>query len=205
MPKQILPNQKKKENRIPNDKYLTPYSIVQQLIDNIDLDKSETILEPCASSELTIGKVLRKNGFLSIEENIYDPNDEATDFLTQDRTTECIITNTPYGDKSITAFILKMKQVATKRIIALYPLSILQGIKRYTKIWTDKVFPLKEVLLFVRPPLLTDSVREDDKYLTGMTFYAWFIWEKGYEGAIQFRHINNHSFCLRQETKLPPP
>jgi len=199
MPKQILPNQKKKEDRIPNDKYLTPYSVVQQLLDNIELDKAETILEPCASPELTIGKVLRKNGFLAVEENIYDPSDEATDFLKQDRTADTIITNTPYGDKTITAFILKMKQVATKRIIALYPLSILQGIKRYTKIWTDKEFPLKEVLLFVRPPLLTDSVREDNKYLTGMTFYAWFIWEKGYAGAIQFRHINNHHFCLRLE------
>lgn len=199
-----VPNQKKKAERNACDKYLTPPSVVQQLLDccpNV-ATKDATIYEPCASPELTIGNVLRKNGFTNITENIYKIDVYATDFLSQPiKHYDTIITNTPYGDKNITAFILKMKQVATHRIVALYPLSILQGIKRFKAIWSDKEFALKEVLLFVRPPFLSDTFREDGCYFTGMTFYAWFIWEKGFQGDVSFRHINNQQFCLTDDEK----
>ena len=60
----IKPNQKKKEDRNANDKYLTPPSVVQQFLDAAPFtDKDATILEPCASVECIIGNVLRKNGF----------------------------------------------------------------------------------------------------------------------------------------------
>jgi hypothetical protein len=182
-----------------NDKYLTPLSLVKQLIENTELDRTATILEPCCSVEKSIIQVLEKYDFTNLTANIYDETDN-TDFLLFNTETkyDYIITNTPYGDKEITKFILKMKQIATKRIICLYPLSILQGIKRYERIWSDKVFPLKEVLLFVRPPFLTDTINPDGKYKTGMTFYAWFIWETGYVGEIIFKHINNQEYCIRK-------
>jgi hypothetical protein len=200
MKRQILPNQNSKEKRNLNDKYLTPLSLVKQLIENTELDKTASILEPCCSIEKSIIKVLEENGFTNLTANIYNPNIQSTDFLSfdTDKKYEYIITNTPYGDKEVTNFILKMKQIATKQIICLYPLSILQGIKRYERIWCDKEFPLKEVLLFVRPPFLTDTINSDGKYKTGMTFYSWFIWEKGYEGEIKFRHINNQEYCIKK-------
>ena len=201
MNRQILPNQKKKEYRNLHDKYLTPLSLVEQLLCHIVLDKTASILEPCCSVEKSIIQVLEQNGFKNLTANIYNPEISSTDFLlfNTEKKYDYIITNTPYGDKEITKFILKMKQIATKQIICLYPLSILQGIKRYKQIWCDKVFPLKEVLLFVRPPFLTDTINPEGKYKTGMTFYAWFIWEKDYIGEIQFRHINNQEFCITKK------
>jgi hypothetical protein len=196
MPRQILPNQKAKKDRNVNDKYLTPLSVIQQLLDATDIPKDASILEPCASPERTIGLTLAKNGFQNITENIYDASDVSTDFLIKDVTADYIITNTPYGDRQTTAFILKMKQVATKGIYALYPLSILHGIKRLDKIWKDPDFALKELFLFVRPPLLTDNVRDDGKYKTGMTFYAWFYWERGFKGDPLMRWINNQPYCI---------
>lgn len=199
----IKPNQKKKEDRNANDKYITPPSVIQQFLDTaIDLNKDATILEPCSSSERIIGNVLRKNGFKNITENVYEPSLPETDFLTQDiKPYDYIITNTPYGDKNITAFILQMKKVATKRIIALYPITIMQGIKRFENIWNDRDFPLKKVMLFVRPPLLLETCRDDGKYFTGMTFYAWFVWERGYVGDPSFHHINNQKYCLTDSVK----
>ena len=193
----IKPNQRKKDDRNVNDKYITPPSMIQQFLDSVALDKGASILEPCASPECNIGNVLRKNGFTDITENIYDDTDRTTDFLTQPITPyDYIITNTPYGDKNITAFILKMKKVATKKIVALYPITILQGTKRFNTIWSDTDFPLKAVWLFVRPPLLKDTCRADGCYFTGMTFYAWFVWERGYIGDVSFHHINNQKYCL---------
>jgi hypothetical protein len=199
--RQILPNQNKKEHRNLNDKYLTPLSLVEQLLTHIELDKAASILEPCCSVEKSIIQVLEQNGFTNLTANVYNPEIPSTDFLLFNTETkyDYIITNTPYGDKEITKFILKMKEIVNKQIICLYPLSILQGIKRYKQIWCDKIFPLKEVLLFVRPPFLTDTINANGKYKTGMTFYAWFIWEKGYIGEIQFRHINNQEFCMKKK------
>lgn len=198
----IKPNQRKKEDRNVNDKYITPPSVIQQFLDIAVLDKEASILEPCASPECIIGNVLRKNDYRNITENIYDDTNPGTNFLTQPITPyDYIITNTPYGDKNITAFILKMKEVATKKIVALYPITILQGIKRFKLIWSDKEFPLKDVMLFVRPPLLKDTCRADGNYFTGMTFYAWFVWEKGYVGPVSFHHINNQQYCLTDDDK----
>jgi hypothetical protein len=156
----IRPNQRNKADRNINDKYITPPSVIQQFLDIAGLDKEASILEPCASSECIIGNVLRQNDYKNITENIYEEANPGTDFLTQPITPyDYIITNTPYGDKNITAFILKMKKVATKKIVALYPISILLGITRFNAIWSDKEFPLKEVMLFVRPPLLKYTCR----------------------------------------------
>jgi hypothetical protein len=199
MPRQILPNQNKKSERNENDKYLTPYSVIQQLLDLTAIPKDATILEPCSSEERTIATTLAKNGYTNISENIYDET-ATTDFLVRtDLQAEYIITNTPYGDRQTTAFILKMKQVATKGIYALYPFSILMGSKRLEKIWKDTSFALKEVFIFARPPFLTDKVRPDGKYRTGMTFYAWFYWEKGFVGDPTLKWIDNKRFFLTLE------
>jgi len=196
--------QKKKELRNFNDKYLTPTSLTQQLLDNINLDKSFKILEPCSSIELSIVNVLKKNGY-DVSYNIYN-NTPETDFLNFDENNkfDVIFTNTPYGFKNILKFVNKMKKISSNYIICLYPLSILHGTNNYNNLWNDKDFALKEVHLFTRPPWLTDFIREDGKYATGLNHYAWFIWKKGYNGKPKIFLIENSNYVISRKKYFLP-
>lgn len=192
---------KEKLLRNKNDNYLTPYSVIQQLLDMIIIDKHSSILEPCCSIEKTIVTTLEHNGFNNVSFNIYDERNPITDFLMFDETNkyDYIITNTPYGQKTIVKFINKMKKIALKGIYCLYPLSMLCGTKNYKQVWSDNEFKLKEVYVLVRPPWLEDTIRSDGKYKTGIAQYAWFYWEKGYVGEVIIKHINNTSYVLKKK------
>lgn len=195
----IVP-QKKHELRNQYDKYLTPYSLTQQLLDCIELDKNIKILEPCSSTEGCIVKVLRDNGFTNVIENIYDPLKPETDIINlPDDSCEVIITNTPYG-KTIIPFVKKMKKISTQMVIALYPISTLHSTKRFNQLWNDDEYGLSEVLMFSRPPLLKDTIQDDSKYNTGMNAYGWFIWKKGCKSNdVKLRIIDNSMFCNRKK------
>jgi hypothetical protein len=197
----MITPQKKHIYRNANDKYITPYSLTQQLLDNVVIDKDVSILEPCCSVESCIAKVLKKNGY-NPTENIYDPDKPETDFLNFDTSKkyDYIITNTPYG-KSIIPFVKQMKKIATKQIICLYPMSTLHSTTRYKEIWNDKDYKLKTILMFVRPPWLKDTVQEDGKYNTGMNAYGWFIWENNYEGEISLKLIDNTLYVNKKSDK----
>lgn len=199
----MIHQSKIKELRNKNDKYLTPFSVIQQLLDyKTDIPKNATIFEPCCSPEKTIVTTLEKNGFTNISYNIYDENKPETNFLSFDETKQYdyIITNTPYGKIAID-FISKMKKVATKQVIALYNFNTLTGAKNYKCIWSNPTYKLKEIYIFIRPCWLTDTPRHDGKYKTGINGYAWFVWENGYDGEPILRHIDNNRFVLTQNDK----
>jgi hypothetical protein len=195
--------QKKHTLRNKFDKYITPYSLTQQLLDSYAVDKDEDILEPCSSVEGCIVKVLRQNGFTRITESVYDPDKEETDIMNmKDNSCDIIITNTPYG-KDIIPFVKKMKAIARKEIIALYPMSTLHSTSRYDALWCDKDYPLTNVLMFSRPPWLKDTVQEDGKYNTGINAYAWFVWKKGGEANnVKLSIIDNSKNINRKKVIL---
>lgn len=197
----MITPQKKHIYRNANDKYITPYSLTQQLLDNIVINKDASILEPCCSVESCIAKVLKENGY-NPTENIYDSDKPETDFLNFDTSKkyDYIITNTPYG-KSIIPFVKQMKKIASKQIICLYPMSTLHSTTRYKEIWNDNNYKLKTILMFVRPPWLKDTVQEDGKYNTGMNAYGWFIWENNYEGEITLKLIDNTLYVNKKSDK----
>ncbi len=192
--RRVFPNLPK-QKRNKNDSYLTPYSMIQQLLDREDFNKDGTFLEPCCSKERTIPETLKRNGFTNITCNIFD--EDGIDFRLWDENNkyDYIITNTPYGSIS-TELILKMKKIVTKKFAVLFPISNLNGKKRYDRIYKDKDFPLKKIYQFVRFPLLIDTVRKDGCYYTGMVLYGWFIYEKGYKGSIMLEQIDNDEWCL---------
>ena len=181
--------------RNKNDNYITPYSMIQQLLDVEELDKNATILEPCCSHHRSIPKILIKNGFNNITENIYEETNKS--FLDFDDNVkyDYIISNTPYGNKNFIDFVNKAKSIARKKVILLYPLNCLNGIERYNKIYKDTTYPLSKLYQFVRFPMLTDNIREDGTYSTGMSIYAWFIWDKEHQGDIILRQIDNNKYC----------
>lgn len=201
----MIRQSKIKELRNKNDKYLTPISIIQQLLDNkSDISKDASILEPCCSIEKIIPTILEKNGYTNVTYNIFNETDLTTDFLlfNENIKYDYIITNTPYGGKTIINFINKMKSIANKQIICLYNLNTLCGTNNYNKLWTDTEFKLKEVYIFVRPCWLTDTIRPDGKYKTGINAYAWYVWEKNYIGETMLKHIDNTEFVLRKKDEI---
>jgi len=184
---------KEKSLRNKNDEYITPTSMVQQLIDTHYISKFNTILEPCCSTHKTIPNTLRKNGFTNITENIM--TEDGIDFMEWDcsKKFDTIITNIPYGIKNFVRFMTKMKQVAKEEIICLFPMNYLNGKERY-RFYQDKDFPLSAIYPFSRYSLITEEAQ--DKYKGGMALYGWYVFKKGYSGNCIMKQINNDPYII---------
>jgi hypothetical protein len=169
--------------RNKSDFYQTPLSMTRQLL---EVEKFiEPILEP-ASGKQAIVKVL-KESFSNVI--FYDIE---TNFFNEKKKYASIITNPPFSLAG--EFIKKAKETADK-IAMLLPLSYLHGQKRFE----EKIFQnLKCIYVFTRYPMLTDDIREDGKYTTGMQVYAWFIWEINYNKPAVIKWLNNNEFVLNQ-------
>jgi hypothetical protein len=179
--------------RNKNDEYITPSSMVQQLLDTHPIPKTKMILEPCCSSHRSIPNTLKKNGFTNVLENIYTEN--GIDFLEWNcnNKVDIIITNIPYGIKNFVKFLTKMKEVAEEEIICLFPMSYLNGKERY-RFYQDKNYPLSAVYPFTRFSLLTEEAQ--DKYKGGMSLYGWFVFKKGHTGCCIMKQINNDPYII---------
>jgi hypothetical protein len=196
MGKNFSANQKT-ENRNKDDFYQTPYSITQQLLDNVYFSKEGSILEPSCGNGAIV-KVLNENGYFDItpiDLNI------GINFLEYKETHDYIIANPPF--KLALQFILHSKNICNKKIAMLLPLSYLHGEERFSKLYSDKQFPLKEIHIFTRYPMLSEKIREDGKYATGMMVYAWYIWEKSYSAEPPvIKWISNQKYILNKNDKV---
>lgn len=171
--------------RRESDFYETPYSLTKLLL---GVERCVgSILEPAAGNGAIL-RVLRAEGYHA---NGYDIE---TNFLTQSRRYDTIITNPPYSLSY--EFIVRAKILARKKIIFLLPLSYLHGKGRYDGIWTDRRFPLSRVYVFTRYPMLGEPLRPDGMHNTGMMVYAWFVWERWYKGEPVVRWLDNNGFIL---------
>ena len=175
----------KVEKRNKKDLYQTPYSMTRKLLEKESFDYNKSVLEPCCGNNAIV-KILKENW----NDDLITFYDIETDFFTETNKYEYAILNPPY--KLAFEFILKCKEVCDK-FAMLLPLNYLHGKKRYDDIYCDKKYPLKNIYVFTRYPLLTiDDVRDDGKYNTGMMVYAWFIFEKDYKGETTINWIDNN-------------
>jgi hypothetical protein len=175
--------------RRASDFYETPYSMTEQLLQVVDLSDMNTILEPAAGNGAIV-RVLQRAGF-----NV-TAYDQETDFLTEQGHYDCVLTNPPYSLAG--QFVLQAKHVARQRIVLLLPLAYLHGKQRYDTIYTDTQFPLREVHVFTRYPLLGDPLRADGKYTTGMMVYAWYVWDRAHVGPPLIRWLDNNAYILNK-------
>jgi len=173
--------------RKKSDFYQTPYSITEQLLEAEKFENS--ILEPCCG----------KGAIVQILSKYYNPEyidcfdiSSGMDFLKYDKGLyHNIITNPPFSLSF--EFIQKSKEIYTEKIAMLLPLSYLHGQKRYyNKIFSE----LKCIYVFTRYPLLTDLIREDGKYNTGMIAYAWYIWQKNFKKKPIINWIDNNKYVI---------
>ncbi len=174
------------KNRNAKDFYQTPYSLSRLFLAREKLNGS--ILEPACGNGAIV-KVLLEYGYKCNSSDIED------DFLEQNKQYNTIITNPPFSMAQ--EFIIKAKELAMEKICFLLPLNYLHGKKRYDKIWTDNVFPLKCVYIFTRYPFLSNEpLREDGKIKTGMMVYAWYVWDKTFSGEAKIKWLDNNGLVL---------
>jgi len=159
--------------RLKGDTYQTPYLMTQSLFDNEVFDDKTSMLEP-ACGEKAIVKIIKKNYFGKLK--YYDIK-EGRDFLEEKEKYTYIITNPPFNKAN--QFILKAKEITTIKFCFLMPLGYLQGQWRFENIFNViSLFQLTKIYVFTRMPMLSNNIREDGKYETGMQSYGWFIWER---------------------------
>ena len=46
--------------------------------------------------------------------------------------------------------------------------------------------------------MLSNEIREDGKYNTGMMVYAWYIWDKEHKGSATIDWIDNNNDVLKK-------
>ena len=171
--------------RHKSDFYQTPYCLTDLLL---TVEKFEgSILEPACGQLAIVNR-------LPYCTRYYDKD---VDFLQETTRYDNIITNPPFSLAK--EFILKAKEICDKKFVFLLPISYLHGKERYDIIWTDKKFPLRTVYVFTRYPLLEDTVRPDGKCKTGMMVYAWFVWDKNYEGDPTIQWLDIDEYIVKGE------
>lgn len=165
-------------NNGPRDKYdyyPTPSNVVEELLKRESF--SGLIWEP-ACGEGHISKVLEANGYNVHSSDIIDRGyGEQFDFFSSDFVSENIITNPPYS-KAL-EFVLKAKEQSKNKIAMFLKTVFLESVSRNV-MFQDKDFPLKTVYQFSRRVCLYKNGVEMKK--SGMISYAWFVWDKEYEG-----------------------
>jgi hypothetical protein len=178
--------------RKKSDFYETPYSLTRHLLNVENFDFSKIVCEP-ACGDGAIVCVLKEKW----QSNNIVAYDAEVNFLKDTKQYDYIITNPPFS--LAFEFLQQSKKLAKNKFALLLPLSYLHGKKRYDMIYTDTDYPLKKVYVFTRYPMLGEKLREDGKYNTGMMVYAWYIFEKEYDGNPIIDWIDNNNDVLSKK------
>lgn len=173
--------------RVENDYYATHPDSTKAL-----LEVEEIIypaLEP-ACGEGHISKLLepyKTKSFDLVDRGYGNVN---TDFLTTDFFGEynTVITNPPFN--LFQEFVEKALKIANKKVIMFGKLQALEGQKRATFLQTT---PLKTVYVFKKRQQPMRNGKENDeitgKKMSSTMAFAWYVWEKGYEGKPKIEWI----------------
>ena len=165
------------KGRSKHDFYPTPAFATESLLEKEQF--SGTILEP-ACGDGAISKILESNGFSVSSSDLIDHGYGQTgqDFLNFiGPKYDNIITNPPYclAEK----FLDVALETANHKVALLLKLAFLEGIKR------QKMFlntPLARIHVFSKR---LSFYRNGNKTKnSGMMAFAWFVWEKKYNGSV---------------------
>lgn len=165
--------------RVEDDFYATPTGSVIKLL------SKEDVIYPaweCACGDGAIAKLL--NGDV-VASDLIDRGygKGGVDFLISEPIKEIntVITNPPFN--LFTEFVEQGLKVAKKKLILFGKLQALEGEKRASVLENT---PLKVVYVFKKRqnPLRNGSaVDEKGKPWSSTMAFAWYVWEKGYEGS----------------------
>jgi len=180
--------------RRAGDFYQTPPSIVEQLLEVLPVKKFP-ILEP-AEGHGALSTVLRR--LYSCRNVIAYDIIDGRDFLEETDTFPEIITNPPFSLS--TEFIIKCKEVATRRFSLLMPIDYLHGLERFQRIYSvHDEWSLAYLHIFVRRAMMTDTISSDGKYDTGMITWGWYTWLREMIEDPKIRWIDNQKYVRSKE------
>lgn len=166
--------------------------------DPIAIDKLLTVETPyktiweCACGEGHLSEQLKKYGYKVISTDLinrgYKDLRETRDFLltTKEQIKDWgeldILTNAPY--KYAKEFVLKSLELVDlgKKVYMFLKLTFLEGKGRYKDLFSK--FPPKNVYVFSERVLCAKNALFDEMKAGGgsAVAYAWYVWEKGYQG-----------------------
>ncbi|MEK8121638.1 hypothetical protein WOB59_00515 [Methylocystis sp. IM4] len=94
-----------------------------------------------------------------------------------------IVSNPPF--KLSREFVMRARRIAARKVVMLLPLGWISGDKRSR--WLEETRPRRVLILTPRPsmppgPAILAGLRPR----RGKTDFAWYIWERGYNGEPQF-------------------
>ncbi len=185
----IVGSSRSNGDRQEDDFYPTPSWAVKSLLNRVDFKDCDIIWE-CACGDGAISKTLESEGFKVKSSDIVDRGYEKTEFIdfldNPDVMVDAIITNPPY--KYALEFVEMCKKKTNKRFAMFLKTVFLESERRYN-MFQDTEYPLKTVYQFSkRVTLYKDGVKMKN---SGMIAYAWYVWEKGYEGKPTLEWIND--------------
>ena len=169
--------------RVENDYYATPPESTQALLNVLRLNGS--ILEP-ACGEGHISEVLKANYPDSeiVSSDLIDRGygQGGVDFLSNEysRTFGNVMTNPPF--KYMREFTEKALELAEDKVIMFGKIQFLESKSRREFLESS---PLKYIYVFSerQTPLRNgESVDENGKKWSSTMCFAWYVWEKGYQG-----------------------
>lgn len=179
-----------KAEREENDYYATN---PQAMIDLLERETfSKKIWEP-ACGEGNLSEVLKAFGYDVFSSDLIDRGgypDKVLDFLESNILFNGdIITNPPF--KYTNEFILKaLESVPVGNKVAMFlKLNYLSGKRRYREIYSQ--FPPYRVYVFSGRRACSKNNTPEGFKKGGAMDYAWFIWEKGKQGATDLKWITD--------------
>ena len=175
--------------RVENDYYATHPDSTKALLKVEDI--SYPALEPACGeghiSKLLDGEVVNvdivQRGYADYTQDFLKNNFEDGSFNT-------VITNPPFN--LFTEFVQEALRVSSNKVIMFGKLQALEGNKRATYLQTT---PLKYVYVFKsRQQPLRNGIAIDPltnkKWSSSTMAFAWFVWEKGYDGNPQIKWLD---------------
>jgi len=165
-------NRKQEKDRPESDYYVTPKSLVWELIATGELDKSKLIYDPCTGDERSLAKALINDGF-TVEED--DLRTTGKDFLKCTKEYPQIVENPPFS--LFDEFVLKSKELAPRAII----LGKTNFFGAYNR-WNNGVWKnLKHLYIFNRQCDYRTPDREDGLFHVGNLITSWMVFDRDWE------------------------
>lgn len=181
--------------REANDWYIEPDWVSARLFEEESFEGC--ITDPAAGS----GRIIRSAHAAGYRTLAFDITDRGIayyaiiNYLENNTRNENVVSNPPFGIAE--QFVAHALRYTERKVAMLLPANWVQGDKRSR--WLEGT-PLRRVWFITPRPSMPPGhvVAAGGKPGNGTTDYAWFVWQRGYDGAREIRWLR------KGDAKLPP-